>query len=198
MQRRGDNDVTEYSPATDPGLRAARELVRLGVAVDSGLTGAELARVEDEHAFTFADDHRAFLVAGLPTGPAWPDWRHGSTEVLRFLLDGPVDGVLFDVEHNDFWHPGWGTRPTGPRRASALAAARLAMVPPMVPVYSHRFLPAGRGTHGHPVLSIHQTDVLCYGTDLADYVEQEFGGSGWRGGDAGRSTVAFWSDLLNP
>ena len=70
----------------------------------------------------------------------------------------------------------------------------------MVPIYGHRYLPAGRGTFGHPVLSIHQTDVLCYGTDLVDYVYQEFGfGAGvertdqrWRP----QPTVAFWSDLI--
>ena len=35
----------------------------------------------------------------------------------------------------------------------------------MIPVYAHRYLPAGRGTHGHPVLSIWQTDIIVYGTD---------------------------------
>jgi hypothetical protein len=45
----------------------------------------------------------------------------------------------------------------------------------MIPVCSHRYLPAGRGTYGHPVLSIYQTDIIIYGTDLADYINQEPG-----------------------
>ena len=45
----------------------------------------------------------------------------------------------------------------------------------MIPVYAHRYLPAGRGTYGHPVLSIYQTDIIIYGTDLADYIDREFG-----------------------
>ena len=28
-------------------------------------------------------------------------------------------------------------------------------------------------------LSIYQTDIIVYGTDLADYIDNEFGGSGW-------------------
>lgn len=48
----------------------------------------------------------------------------------------------------------------------------------MIPIYGHRYLPAGRGTHGHPVLSIYQTDIIVYGTDLADYINNDFGGSG--------------------
>lgn len=42
------------------------------------------------------------------------------------------------------------------------------------PRLGHRYLPAGRGTYGHPVLSIYQTDIIVYGTDLADYISCEF------------------------
>jgi len=81
-----------------------------------------------------------------------------------------------------------------------LAAAELADVPQMVPVYAHRYLPAGRGTFGHPVLSIHQTDIICYGTDLVDYVYQEFGaGTGYERTDPRwrpRPTVRFRSELI--
>jgi hypothetical protein len=66
----------------------------------------------------------------------------------------------------------------------------------MIPVCSHRFLPAGRGTYGHPVLSIHQTDIIVYGTDLADYINNEFGryfiSANWKP----PPMVPFWSDFL--
>jgi len=65
----------------------------------------------------------------------------------------------------------------------------------MIPVYSHRYLPAGRGTYGHPVLSIHQTDIIVYGTDLADYINQEFGRRSI-GADWAPPMVPFWSDFL--
>jgi hypothetical protein len=69
----------------------------------------------------------------------------------------------------------------------------------MVPVYAHRYLPAGRGTHGHPVLSIWQTDIIYYGTDLLDYVRQEFGGPRTDRTDKNwnpQATVPFWRDFL--
>jgi hypothetical protein len=68
----------------------------------------------------------------------------------------------------------------------------------MIPVYAHRYLPAGRGTHGHPVLSIYQTDIILYGTDLAEYIDREFT-------DPDRpisgdwtlpAMVPFWSDFI--
>jgi hypothetical protein len=171
------------------------------VDIHPPLTETEIARVQDAFAFEFADDHRAFLAAGLPLGQGWPDWRHGSADQLRDALTSPVIGVLFDVEHNAFWHHRWGDRPADASARLRLAQDRLTRVPQMVPVYGHRYLPAGRGSFGHPVLSIHQTDVICYGTDLIDYVYQEFGfGPGAERTDPWwqpRPTVAFWSELID-
>jgi hypothetical protein len=181
-------------------------------AIEPGLTDEELARIEREFGFEFADDHRAFLAAGLPvnTRPEplrpgvsytrsepWPDWRNGDRGKLRDLLNWPAEGVLFDVEYANFWYGGWGPRPTDVASALAAATRMLAAVPTMVPVCGHRYLPAGRGTFGHPVLSMWQTDIIYYGLDLADYVDREFGpGSPVKGSWAPQATVEFWKDLL--
>ncbi len=91
---------------------------------------------------------------------------------LRARLARPVEGVLFDVEHAGFWYDEWGLpRPDVRDEALTIARAALADVPAMVPVFGHRFLPSGRGSVGHPVLSIHQTDVIYYGLDLPDWGE---------------------------
>ncbi|MFI7208342.1 hypothetical protein [Micromonospora aurantiaca (nom. illeg.)] len=46
----------------------------------------------------------------------------------------------------------------------------------MIPVYGHRYLPAGHGSAGHPVLSIHRlTDTVVYGHDLAHYIDKSSG-----------------------
>lgn len=64
----------------------------------------------------------------------------------------------------------------------------------MVPVYAHRYLPAGRGD---PVLSIWQTDIIIYGTNLADYIDDEVGGSGsFISPDWTPPPVPFWSQFL--
>jgi hypothetical protein len=201
---------------TSEGLRlgeeAARRLAQTGQCeIAPGLTDAELARAEQEFGFEFADDHRAFLAAGLPLDdPAarslpdderpwgWPDWRDWTHGAVREQLSWPVQGVLFDVENNDLWHPSWGDRPAGMAAALRVAGQHLSRAPTMVPVFFHRYLPAGRGTYGHPVLSIHQTDIIIYGTDLADYVDKEFSGfatpldEDW----SRPPMVPFWSDFL--
>jgi hypothetical protein len=178
------------------GVTAARLLAEAGkFPIRPGLTGAELDAVEAEFAFSFADDHRAFLAAGLPYGRSWPDWRDGDRAALRERLAWPVEGVLFDVVQNEFWYDGWGPRPDAEDDAVAIARGQLVTAPRMVPVYSHRYLPAGRGTSGHPVLSIYQTDVIGYGADLVDFLHHEFG-IGAAAAVPRRPTVAFWSRLL--
>lgn len=42
----------------------------------------------------------------------------------------------------------------------------------LVPAHARRYLPAGRRGVGHPVLSMWQTDIICYGLDPADYMDQ--------------------------
>ncbi|MEU7279645.1 hypothetical protein AB0A69_12800 [Streptomyces sp. NPDC045431] len=174
-------------------LETARTLHHmLGADIAPGLSEAELDAVEERFGFTFAADHRVFLAAGLPRGSRhWPDWRHGDPEDLTERLARPVEGVLFDVEHNGFWHPAWPSRPAETAEALRAARAELASVPQLVPVYSHRYLPGTAGEHGHPVLSVHQTDIILYGNDLADYIRHEF--TGRAGSLSARATVDFWS-----
>lgn len=191
------------------GAEAARRLAQTGLCeFEPGLTDAEFARIEREYGFEFADDHRAFLAAGLPVNvppeegqtwsKPWPEWRGGDPGRLRDQLGWPVEGVVFDVEHNGFWYESWGERPADAAAALATAQRRLADVPVLVPVYGHRYLPAGRGSFGHPVLSMWQTDIIHYGLDLVDYMHQEFDEAR---GDVDetwdpRATVPFWRDLL--
>ena len=176
------------------GAAAAQFLAEAGRSpIKPGLTDDEFAAIEARFGFTFADDHRAFLAAGLPTGRRWVDWRDGDPDELRERLAWPVEGVLYDVEQNDFWYAGWGPRPADPVQAAGTAKALLLTAPRLIPVYSHRFLPAGRGAAGHPVLSVMQTDVICYGADLLDYLQVEFAGAK---AAPCRSTVDFWSRLV--
>jgi len=179
--------------------------------VEAGLTEEEIAHVEQRFGFEFADDHRAFLAAGLPVNAGlpprepgviytysqpWPDWRSGDPAALHEMLDWPIEGVLFDVEHNRFWLEPWGPRP--PTTQAALDAARhlLAGVPRMVPVYGHRYLPEGRGTAGHPVLSMWQTDIIYYGADIADFIDRQFGRRAPDDDWNPQATAEFWKDLL--
>ncbi|MET9224815.1 hypothetical protein [Lentzea sp. NPDC003310] len=192
------------------GIAAARRLAELNCCeIAPGLTDAEFAAIEAEHGFEFADDHRAFLAAGLPVNTPfepeegvihtwtqpWPEWRDGDPDQLRRRVDYPVVRILDEVRSGDHWNAIWGERPTSSDDAVALARRAMRDVPRLVPVYGHRFLPAGRGTSGFPVLSAWGTDIVIYGLDLADYVDQEFGNP-VRDNRFARKSIPFWWDYL--
>lgn len=179
------------------GVEASRRLAALGpVTMAPGLTDDELERVEDEFGFEFADDHRSFLSAGLPVGESWPNWREAPRRSLQQRLRLPVEGILFAVEWREFWGAQWGVRP--PRMKDALRSANyhLARAPQLVPVHSNRYLAAGRGSYGNPVLSVYQTNVSFCGTDLFDYIEREFGHLESDLSQPPVPAVPFWSDLI--
>lgn len=145
-----------------------------GVACDDGLSDAELHACECEFDIRFPDDLPGFLKCALPVADRFPDWRNGSREDLRSWLDLPVEGILFDVEQNDFWLPEWGDRPKELDLAKDVVRQLVASAPKLIPIYAHRVIPDCPTNAGNPVFSVHQTDIICYGCDLREYFIHEF------------------------
>ncbi|MFG2894976.1 hypothetical protein [Streptomyces sp. NPDC048248] len=188
------------------GIQAAHRLALADCCeIEPGLSEAEFRRIEAAFGIEFSADHRAFLAAGLPVAEPpeegatwdqpWPNWRHGDHEDLRYRLEWPVQGVLNSVG-NGWWEQVWGPRPADDSAALQVAKQELAHVPQLVPVYAHRFVPAGGGAFGHPVLSIWGIDIICYGQDLADYIDHEFREADEDAPWSPQPTVAFWKDFI--
>jgi hypothetical protein len=145
-----------------------------GIDFDVGLTDAEVAATEARFDFRFPPDLRAFLQTALPKGERFPNWRSGKEADLRDWLDLPRQGVLFDIEHNDFWLNEWGPRPDSMADAKRVASELVAGAPKLIPIFIHRMMPDEPHLAGNPVFSVHQTDIIHYGFDLADYLRNEF------------------------
>lgn len=146
-----------------------------GVEFDPGLSDEEVVEVESAFGFRFPPDLRALLQAALPISEGFPDWRKGSRKDLRERLGWPVEGVCFDVEHNDLWPEHWGQRPQETSDALLLVRRTLSAAPILVPVYSHRYVPDRPHSSGNPVFSVVQLDIIRYGRDLSSYLGAEFG-----------------------
>ncbi len=132
----------------------------------------------------FAPEHLSMLSAGLPVGPErspngsypdWPRWRDGTRSTLRRRLDAPVEWLLPDDDGPmTWWHSSWGDRPADQGDAVDAARAGLKRWPTLVPIYGHRFMPAAPAPDPAPVLSVHGGDIIFYGSDLLDYLHNEF------------------------
>jgi hypothetical protein len=176
-------------------LGELKELLAASSAVlADGLTDGEVELIENRFGFRFGPDHRELVTTCLPLGEGWPDWRDGTDSELQSRLDWPVDSVVFSIEHGDFWPPSWGARTSVAIEAALNGREKLQMVPVLVPVFSHRFLPAAPCEGRSPVFSVYGSDTIYYGCDLADYLRREFGGV--KGAfDSPPAHVAFWSEL---
>ncbi len=158
----------------------------------SGYSAAELERAQARFDLNFPPDLIDLLRDRRPVGG--PDWNNG--EMVRSSLAWPFEGLLFDVENNVLWWPEWGDRPgTAEERAEVLRGV-VSRAPRLIPIFSHRFLPASPGESGNPVFSVYQSDVIHYGADLDDYIEREE--QGWESvpwPDHVRE-IDFWSELV--
>ena len=82
--------------------------------------------------------------------------------------------MCFDIEHNTFWLEEWGQKPDDLKAAFEVARHVFLQAPTLIPICSHRYIPATPHEAGNPVFSVYQTDIIYYGTDLLDYLQNEF------------------------
>ena len=162
------------------------------VDFDAGLTDAEIPAIEHRYGFRFPPDLRAFLQTALPRGPLFPDWRSGDEAAMREWLDIPRRGVLFDIESNRFWLKEWGPRPASIGDALRRGEELLAAAPRLIPIWGHRMMPDEPHLSGNPIFSVHQTDIIHYGFDLADYLRHEFRLPGREPWPDEVRTIRFW------
>jgi Protein of unknown function (DUF2716) len=166
------------------------------IVFEPGLTDDEIARVENLHGFRFPPDFRQFLQTALPVTGGFPNWRSESENDLRYrYLDRPTRGVLFDVEHNDFWADEWGPRPDGISDAVAKAEKCLAAAPRLIPLRSYHFLPALPWAEGNPVFSVRQTDITCISCDLPSYLMGRFDAEGQTKNTDDCRVIPFWTEV---
>jgi hypothetical protein len=163
-----------------------------GIEFVDGLSDAEITRVESRFSFRFPSDLREFLQTAVPQGEQFPDWRSQDEASLRDRLDIPRQGILFDVEHNNFWLAEWGPRAESLEKASRIVDELMGAAPKLIPIYSHRMMPDEPNLPGNPVFSVHQTDIIYYGFDLEDYLRHEFDLAGREPWPENVRAIRFW------
>ena len=186
-----------------------------GVIFDAGLSDLEINRSETVFGFKFPTDLRAFLQIALPIRieskwgtEAFPNWRSCNLAPIIERFNWPFEGMAFDIENNAFWLvDDWGPKPENLQHALEIARRAVDSAPKLIPICSHRYLPAEPQLPGNPVFSVHQTDIIYYGCDLWDYFVNEFGpkeerGKRYKGMSHSRYAelhrpIRFWSKLTS-
>lgn len=160
-----------------------------------GYSLTELQDVQARWTLRFPPDLVEMLQERRPLFPGALDWVTADPAVIQAALDWPFESFWFDVQHAAAWWPEWGDKPPAPGEQRARLKAIFAAAPRLIPVFGHRYLPEEPFERGNPVFSVYQTDVICYGANLLDWLEREPGGYYKKPWPAIKE-IRFWSDAL--
>ncbi len=175
------------------------------VLFDNGLNDIELLQVEQKFNLRFPPDLKMFLQTGLPISDKFPNWRKAltdtqTTDIINNRLEAPLRGILFDIEHNNFWTTElWGELPDTLQQKLSVATDKIKSSPRLIPIFAHRYISSEPHENDNPVYSVHQTDIIYYGYDLATYLANEFGFAltkDFELVDKPQNEIAFWSWFL--
>lgn len=176
---------------------AINHMRSIGVKFEDGLSRKEIARIESTFKFHFPPDLKQFLQTALPVTGGFPNWRSESVNEFRnSYFDRPSRGILFDVEHNDFWSTNWGSRPLELADALVEAKRQLETVPSLIPIRSNHYLPSIPSAEGNPVLSVRQSDIQFVGDNIQSYLLNLFQPSDEINESTQRSQIPFWGDTV--
>jgi hypothetical protein len=103
---------------------------------------------------------------------------------------------VFDIQYRGFWLKEWGPKPPSLGDSIRVANAWVAAAPKLIPIFSHRMMPDEPLLAGNPVFSVHQTDIVHYGCDLADYLRREFHLSGGQPWPTRARSIRSWTAFL--
>ena len=157
-----------------------------------GFKRTELEAAQNELRIQLPPDLLDFLLDRRPSdGHNWNDH-----EAMRQALNWPLEGLLFDVEHNELWWPEWGIKPEDPDARKEILSAVVSRAPTLIPVYSHRYIPEFPNEKGNPIFSVHQSDIIHYGADLDDYLLREFEAQIKNPWPDQLKEISFWSEMV--
>ncbi|MBK5144633.1 SMI1/KNR4 family protein [Budviciaceae bacterium BWR-B9] len=179
-----------------------KRLKQCGVSFAEGLSDDELVKIQREFQVTFPPDLKQLLQMALPVSDRFVNWRAGlhspaEKQQVEQRINWPLEGMLFDVENNSYWEQSWGERPASAEERKVIVSQYFYTYPKLIPIYSHRYIPATPDETGNPVFSVYQMDIIYYGYDLASYFAHEFSFSLPEHFDAPEEPkyIEFWGDF---
>lgn len=164
-------------------LQQAQTLIQLmkmkGIIFEDGLTDDEIGRIQEQFDCIFPPDLAMLLQAALPVSHWFVPWREAlqsqaTADKITHWRNQPLEGMLFDIEYNEYWFEEWGVRPETLGERFAIATKHFHSYPKLIPIYSHRFIPSTPLEADNPVFSVSQMDIIYYGSNLPSYLAGEF------------------------
>lgn len=172
-----------------------------GVEFTTGLKEKEIDEIEKLYNIRFPPDLKEFIMFALPISDGFVNWIDTSKENVESItnrLNWPLEGIIFDIEHDEFWMNDWGEKPSTLIGAVNVATMHYNKAPKLIPIYFHRYIPSNPLEKGNPIMSVYQTDIIYYGEHLLSYFLVEFDFKEHKDIDFKNiKRIPFWSDIIN-
>ncbi|AOR25197.1 hypothetical protein BGI42_15735 (plasmid) [Clostridium taeniosporum] len=180
-------------------IKIINALKNKGIIFEKGLSKQEFNMIENFYGVNFPPDLKEFLSLALPISNKFINWRDMSEDNIKKIqdkLEWPLEGIIFDIENNNFWYKNWGNKPDNFEEAIDICKKEMKKVPKLIPICSHRYIPSEPNESGNPIFSIYQTDIIYYGEDLLSYLQLEFNMKKYEDIDFDLiKEIKFWVDL---
>ncbi|WP_088071925.1 hypothetical protein [Gottfriedia luciferensis] len=177
------------------------KLKEKGVKFSEGLKEKEVVEIEELYKIKFPPDLKEFLMYALPISDEfinWNDKSKGNINKITDRLQWPLEGIIFDIEHNEFWLNDWGKKPSTFKDSVDIATFHYNKAPKLIPICSHRYIPSTPYEYGNPIMSVYQTDIIYYGENLLSYLLVEFKIKKYDDIDFENiKKIPFWSNIID-
>lgn len=146
------------------------------IQLNIGMTENEITKAEDFYGIEFPQDMKELLMNFVPISNNFYNWNDYSEEnitKIKKMLEWPFEGIIFDIENNDFWLEEFGEYPENKEDKIQMFENYRNQIPKLIPIFSHRYVVSGKDAD-YPIISVYQTDIIYYGSNLLEYFKHEF------------------------
>jgi len=157
-----------------------------------GYSAWEIEDAQERHKLTFPPDLLDYYARRRRVTSKGYDWTYDH-EAIVAMLKWPLEGLLFDVQH-DLWIDAWGPRAESLSEREERLTMLVGSAPKLIPLTGHRYLCEEPHESGNPVLSVHQSDIIYYAPNLREFVKRNGGGTAL---GARPAKITFWSDIIH-
>lgn len=167
-----------------------------------GLTESQIHIIEETYNITFPESLRKFYSIGVPFSededyfPRWTDFSDENIAKIKERIEAPIKRLSFNIKRN-FWLANWGERPESEEERIDKFMKTAMKAPKLIPVYLHRYIPQLEDANDPPVISTVGQDTVYYGSNLEEYLQNEFLNSECFSVNDTCTHIPFWSDIIN-
>ena len=173
-----------------------------GIHFSKGLTKSEIDRIEEIYNIRFPKSLIDFYSLGLPLSkddqnvfPNWADFSDANITKIKERIQSPIKNLIYDIK-NRFWLSAWGKRAESEDDAIKQFEEVSSIAPKLIPIYSHRYTVWLEGIDDPPVISAVGCDIIYYGCNLTQYLQNEFLFDNKINVSDKCIYIPFWSDII--